>query len=288
MSQDNAAPTSKEHILTKALTQMLKPLVRLLIHQNITYTGFLNLLKKTYVEVAEESFEIKGKRLTDSRISLITGVHRGDVKRIRTEGLTQPSEKEIKAGLSAQVMSIWAGHQAYLDDSGNPKPLYRYAHDGSPSFEELVLSVSKDKHPRCFLDEWMNQGLIELFETDDHKEQISLTEKGYVPEEDFEEKLFFAGKNIGDHLSVVAHNLENQTPPMFDRAVYYNKLSETSIQAIEAASKEKMMAALTEINQLASQLQAQDAQNAETDNEESADRSMHLGAYFHHQQKSVN
>ena len=280
MSQDNVVPTSKEHILTKALTQMLKPLVRLLIHQNITYTGFLNLLKKTYVEVAEESFEIKGKRLTDSRISLITGVHRGDVKRIRTEGLTQPSEKEIKAGLSAQVMSIWAGHQAYLDDHGNPKSLYRYAHDGSPSFEELVLSVSKDKHPRCLLDEWMNQGLIELFETD-HKEQILLTEKGYVPEEDFEEKLFFAGKNIGDHLSVVAHNLENQTPPMFDRAVYYNHLTEDSIQTIEEASKTKMMEALTEINQLASQLQAQDA----ADNAETADRSMHLGAYFHHQQK---
>ena len=277
MSQDNVAPSSKEHILAKALTQMLKPLVRLLIHQNITYTGFLNLLKKTYVEVAEESFEIKGKRLTDSRISLITGVHRGDVKRIRAEGLDRPSEKEIKAGLSAQVMSIWAGHQAYLENNGEPKALYRYAHDGSPSFEELVLSVSKDKHPRCFLDEWMNQGLIELFETD-HKERISLTEKGYVPEEDFEEKLFFAGKNIGDHLSVVAHNLENQLPPMFDRAVYYHQLTETSVKMIETASKEKMMATLTEINQLANQLQIQDK---EADN---ADQSMHLGAYFHHQQ----
>jgi len=281
MNHDNVVPTSKEHILAKALTRMLKPLVRLLIHQNITYTGFLNLLKKTYVEVAEESFEIKGKRLTDSRISLITGVHRGDVKRIRTESLTQPSEKEIKAGLSAQVMSIWAGHQAYVDTHGDPKLLYRYAHDGSPSFEELVLSVSKDKHPRCFLDEWMNQGLVELFETDDHKEQIRLTEKSYVPEEDFEEKLFFAGKNIGDHLSVVAHNLENQTPPMFDRAVYYNNLTETSLQAIKTASKERMMAALTDINQLANHLQNQDI------NATDAHFSMHVGAYFHHQQKPV-
>ena len=281
MSQDNVAPTSKEHILAKALTQMLKPLVRLLIHQNITYTGFLNLLKKTYVEVAEETCEIKGKRLTDSRISLITGVHRGDVKRIRNEGLTQPSEKEIKAGLSAQVMSIWAGNQAYVDENGEPKTLYRYANDGSPSFEELVLSVSKDKHPRCFLDDWMNQGLVELFETD-HKEQISLTEKGYIPEEDFEEKLFFAGKNIGDHLSVVAHNLENKTPSMFDRAVYYHQLTETSVQTIEDVSRAKMMDALTDINQLASRLQTQDAEASD------ANYSMHVGAYFHLQQKSDN
>lgn len=281
MSQDNLAPTSKEQIIAKALTKMLKPLVRLLIHQNITYTGFLNLLKTTYVEVAEESGAIAGKRLTDSRISLITGVHRGDVKRIRAEAITEPSEKEVKAGLSAQVMSIWAGHQAYLNSRGEPTTLYRYAQDGSPSFEELVLSVSKDKHPRSILDEWIHHGLVELFETD-HKEQIALTEKGYVPEADFEENLFFAGKNIGDHLSVVAHNLENRTPRMFDRAVYYHRLSESSVKTIEAASKEKMVKTLSEINQLANQLQSQDSEAV------TSTYSIHAGAYFYHQQSADN
>lgn len=278
MSQDTLTPTSKEQILAKALSKMLKPLVRLLIHQNITYTSFLNLLKTTYVEVAEESGAIEGKRLTDSRISLITGVHRGDVKRIRAEGVTEPSEKELKAGLSAQVMSIWAGHQAYLNANGEPTDLYRYAQDGSPSFEALVLSVSKDKHPRSILDEWIHHGLVELF-VKDHKELITLTEKGYVPEADFEEKLFFAGKNIGDHLSVVAHNLENQIPPMFDRAVYYHRLTDTSVQILEAKSKEKMMQVLSDINQLASQLQSQD------EPADNAVKSMHLGAYFYQETK---
>ncbi len=280
MSTDIPKTPSKEKILAKALTQMLKPLVRLLIHQNITYIGLLDLLKNTYIEVAEESFGIENKRLTDSRISLLTGVHRGDVKRIRMEGLDQPTEKEIKASLSAQMMSIWAGHQAYLDANGEPVSLYRYAQDGSPSFEELVLSVSKDKHPRSILDEWMNQGLVKLFEKDS-KEQITLSEKGYVPEADFEEKLFFAGKNIGDHLSVVVHNLENQTPPMFDRAVYYHQLTTDSIKTLEDTSKTKMMHTLTEINQLASQLQDQDKQ---ADN---ATHCMHVGAYFHHKNEKT-
>ncbi|MEA3405609.1 MAG: DUF6502 family protein [Pseudomonadota bacterium] len=275
MTQDLNTPAKKEAILTKALTKILKPLVRLLIHQNITYIGLLNMLKKTYVEVAEESFSIEGKRMTDSRISLLTGVHRGEVKHIRTEVLSQPSEKEIKAGLSAQLMSIWAGHQAYLNENNEPQALYRCVQDGSPSFEKLVLSVSKDKHPRSILDDWLHQGLVKLV-VEDNKEFVVLTEKGYVPEADFEEKLFFAGKNIGDHLAVVAHNLENQTPSMFDRAVYYQHLSEESVKTIEEASKEKMIAALTELNQLASQLQIQDKQV------EDASHCMHIGAYFHH------
>jgi len=281
MTQDLNTNSDKETILAKALIKILKPLVRLLINQNITYIGLLNLLKKTYVEVAEESFSIEGKRMTDSRISLLTGVHRGEVKHIRTEVLTKPSEKEIKASLSAQLMSIWAGHQAYLNEHNEPQALYRCVQDGSPSFEHLVLSVSKDKHPRSILDEWLHQGLVELV-IKDEKELIVLTEKGYVPETDFEEKLFFAGKNIGDHLSVVAHNLESQVPAMFDRAVYYQELTAESVQVIEDASKEKMMAALTELNQLASHLQTQDK------DAEEASHSMHIGAYFHRKNEQLD
>ncbi|MCF6254050.1 MAG: DUF6502 family protein [Thiomicrorhabdus sp.] len=279
MSQSTSVTSVKESILAKALTAMLRPLVRLLIHQNITYTGLLNLLKSIYVEVAEESFEITGKRLTDSRISLLTGVHRGDVKRIRNASLTEPSEKEIKASLSAQIMSVWTGHQAYLNTKGEPEKLYRYAHEGTPSFEELVCSISKDKHPRSILDEWLHQGIIELTKQND-KEYVTLIQKGYVPEEDFEEKLFFAGKNIGTHLSVVTHNLEGQHPTLFDRAVYYHQLTENSVELIEKASKEKLMVALTEINQLASQLQEQDKQAKE------AQHSIHVGAYFHRSSNS--
>ena len=272
--------TSKETVLLQTLTTIFKPLVRLLIHQNITYVGLQNLLKNIYVKVADESFNLKGKRQTDSRISLLTGVHRADVKRIRSEKSTPASEKEIKASLSAQIMSIWIGNQTYLDTNGNPAPLFRYTHDGTPSFEQLVLSISKDKHPRSFIDDWLSQGIVELGLMNE-KESISLTEKGYIPEADFEEKLFFAGKNIGDHLSVVVHNLEEQTPPMFDRAVYYYQLSDTSVKELEQLSKQKMMQALIEINQHASELQQKDQ------NEASANQGMHVGAYFYRAEQEI-
>ena len=266
--------SSQEKALLKALKTILKPLVRLLIRQNITYVGIQNLLKQTYVKVADKSFKLDGKRQTDSRISLLTGVHRADVKRIRSEQSVQISEKEIKASLSAQIMSIWVGHQAYLDKEGNPKPLYRHAQDGSPSFEQLVLSVSKDKHPRSFVDDWLNQGTIEL-KNEDEKEIICLTEAGYIPEADFEEKLFFAGKNIGDHLSVVVHNLEKKQPAMFDRAVYYHQLTPESVKELEELSNKKMMEVLIEVNQRASELQQNDTAK------EQANEGIHIGAYFY-------
>ena len=248
---------------------MLKPLIKLLINQGVSYSGFLDMLKTTYVEVAEESFTLESKRQTDSRISLLTGVHRGDVKKIRSELKASLSDKEIKASKSAQIMAIWTGHQAYLDSDGKPASLAITSNDNERSFEELVLSVSKDKHPRSVLDDWLSQDRIVI---NDNK--VSLKEIAYVPSKDFEEKLFFAGKNIGEHLSVVAHNLANVEHPKFDRAVYYSHLSQASAEQLENNAKTKLMSVLVEINAEANKLKQADSHL------EDANYSIHIGSYF--------
>ncbi len=267
----------KELLFAKALVLILKPLVKILISHNITYVGVQSLLKRAYVQVAEADFGLPNKKQTDSRISLLTGIHRGDVKRIRQASDEQPFEKEMKASLGAQLMAVWLSHPHYSDEDGNPLPLFKTEQDGVPSFENLVLSVSKDKHPRSVLDDWLAQGIVCI--TDDG--QIQLREKGYVPEDDFEEKLFFAGKNISNHLAVVASNLEKKSPPMFDRAIYYRELSEDSVVQLERIAKQKMMAVLIEMNQLASELQVQD----EKQNKPSGQ--IHLGAYFYKEFKDM-
>ena len=69
-------------ILHKTLRKMLRPLVRLMLSQGINYTMILEDLKCVFVSVVEEEFKIDGKQQTDSRITLLTGVHRKDVQRI--------------------------------------------------------------------------------------------------------------------------------------------------------------------------------------------------------------
>ena len=67
---------------------LLRPLVHLLLSKQITFPILTTLLKELYVEVASEEFQIEGKRLTDSRINLLTGIHRKDVRRFREETLS--------------------------------------------------------------------------------------------------------------------------------------------------------------------------------------------------------
>jgi hypothetical protein len=284
---------SQQTALFKALKSILKPLVALMLRQGVTFTALTDVLKVIYVEVADSQFKLAGKAQTDSRISVLTGVHRKEVKRIRELAEETLKPKEKKASLSAQLMATWLGHPAYLLANGEPKPLLRLQNSEETSFESLVRLVTRDVHSRSILDEWLHQGVATL----DAQDRVVLLQAGYVPDYDFEEKLFFAGKNIGDHLSAVAHNLapatlSGQSPALFDRAVYYEDLSIESVQALEVFAKQESTKLLTQVNKMASQLQSQDQaveQTLEQTLEQGCDSltpasgyAMHFGAYFYH------
>ena len=87
---DTAQPTTDGNLpggpspaLVRALRQVLRPLVRLMLAQGITYPYLLELLKGLFVEVADKEFRLDARPPTDSRISLVSGVHRKDVSRLR-------------------------------------------------------------------------------------------------------------------------------------------------------------------------------------------------------------
>ena len=268
-------------LLSKIIGKMLKPLVKLLMLNNITYTGLLSLLKQTFVKVAveESAFHLDNKKQTDSRISLLTGVHRKEVKRIRESINNSQSESELTAGLSAQMMSRWLGHQSYLDAQGKPLPLHKQ-HDTERSFEQLVFDISRDKHPRSILDDWLKQSLVRI----DDDNMIHLLQNGYTAQDNLEEKLFFAGKNISQHLDTVTNNLTPNSTPLFDRAVYFHHLSSESATQIEHLAQQEMLKVLTLVNKEAAALQAQDALIKDSKNSKNK-HSIHLGAYFNCQQK---
>ena len=68
------------------------------------------LLRRVYVDVAVKGFAVAGKPQTNSRITLLTGVHRKDVKRLRAEprvALDAPRLASLSSQLIARARSNW-------------------------------------------------------------------------------------------------------------------------------------------------------------------------------------
>src|SRR5262245_26867267 len=174
---ENATQASPDNGLVAALRRILRPLVRLLISRSIPFPLASNLLRTAYIDVAVEEFPVEGKRQTDSRITLLTGVHRKDVRRLR--GQSHPVAGPSRAAsLGTQWIARWLTLPEYLDAKGAPRPLPRSSRDpGDPSFESLVRSINRDIRPRVVLDEWQRLGIVHV----DDQDRVCLDSQGFIP-----------------------------------------------------------------------------------------------------------
>ena len=259
-------------VLKRALRALLRPLVQLLLSRQITYPALASLLKEIYVAVADEDFQLPEKRQTDSRVSLLTGIHRKEVSRLRGE---QRPDQEAPASVSlgALILSRWVGVALFQTDDGKPMPLARQPRDnGAPSFETLVQSVSKDIRPRAVLDEWLRLGIAHV----DANQCVCLNVEAFVPESGFEEKAYYFGRNVRDHIAAAVHNLQGEGAPLMERSVYYSRLSEASTRELAELSERVGMDAMHAVNRRALELQESDAAS----NSNAPPRRMNFGVYY--------
>ncbi len=256
-----------------AVSKVLHALVKFMIARGITYPAATEMLKAVFVNVANSQFALVDKPNTDSRTSMLTGVHRAEVKRLSTAAARNSlPAKSTAISLGAQVVARWISDPIYTDKRGKPIPLPRIAsNDSKPSFETLVASVRTDIRARPMLDEWLHSGVVEL----DARDRVHLKVQAFVPKKDLPEKLYFFAKNLHDHVAVSVHNVLEANEPMLDTSVYYHRLSSASVETLRKLATEVGMRAIHEVNRLAAELDRLDGAGT------AADQRMNFGIYFY-------
>lgn len=256
MPSPDAPTATPSPAFVLALRRVLRPLVRLMLARGVTLPYLTELLKALLVEVADKEFRIGAKPPTDSRVSLVTGVHRKDVSRLR-QALDSSAEIVPQVvSLGAQLVAVWLGSPRYLDEEGRPRPLPRFVSEGGElSFEGLVASVNSDIRSRVVLDEWQRLGVVHF----DDERRVCLNAAAFVPAEGFDEKAFYLGHNLHDHGAAAAHNLLGGQPAFLERSVHYDALSPGSIQLLARQSEEFGMKALLALNKSALAAEQKDA-----------------------------
>lgn len=277
-----AKPAPKPVILSTAgalqsvVTRVMRPLVGLLIEHGLTYPWLNSVLKSVFVDVADQEFQLPDKRQTDSRLTLLTGVHRKDIRRLRENRKSADPPPPASIYLGAQVAAIWISDKRFVDSKGHPKPLPRLRRDPDPSFEELVTSVNTDIRPRAVLDEWLRLGAVEV----DDGDCVRLKTEAFVPSNGFEEKAYYLGRNVHDHIAAARHNVQGEHPPLLERSVYYDELSAESVRELEKLANQEGVKLLQRLNRRARELQAADNRAGRY-----AHR-MNFGLYFYREEEN--
>ncbi|WP_400769334.1 DUF6502 family protein [Methylosinus sporium] len=251
-SEDNGLTDAAR--LQQPIARLLRPLVRLLIRYGVTFPALCELLRELYVNVAVHDCALPDKEQTDSRISLLTGIHRKEVRRLREAGAPV---RTVPASVSrtSQIVALWLGDRRFADRKGAPAPLRRAGSPGrGPTFESLVEEVTRDVRPRAVLDEWLDRKIVSL----DADGRIVLGEAAIAPDKGDERQLYYFGRNLHDHIAAAAANIVQEPAPFMERAVHYEGLSEAGARRLEALSRELAMEGLIAANREAQTLQRSD------------------------------
>ena len=230
----------------RILSVIFVPISKLLIRNSIPLPSTVEHLKRSLVQAA-----IEGGATTDSLISLQTGVHRKDVKRLRELSENKMPGKYPIKGL-AIVLSTWSNDDRFCDSSGKPRPLPRA---GTNGFDDLVRVCKIDLAPATVMQELQSQNLIS--QEDDG--EITLLSPTFVAQTG-EAALKAFEATITDHIRVAIDNVLSPqgAPRKFDRVVRYSHLSATSVAKLEAEADKLAQAYLEHMNAIAHRLQSED------------------------------
>lgn len=224
-----------------------QPLVQWMVKSGIGYNEFAQALKPLFLSMAEQELEALGQKASDSSISLLSGLHRKDVRAFRqaakahTQSIQHNLSQWSKPSAANQVFTRWLS-------SSWPQAIPFQGE--SDSFEALAQSVSKDVHPRAMLQEMTRLNLAHEI-----KGFVHLIKDGFIPDTHERQARELLSASVADHLCAGVHNLHTTGQPKFlEQSVFANELSKDSIDQLHALSQRLWEQVLKDVVQAASVL----------------------------------
>lgn len=234
-----------DKILRNLLRRLLTPLVRILLRNQVSVSQFIDQVKEVYVEVADKDFSIPSKKNTLSRISVITGLSRKEVLRIKKQQEEELEHSPYKLNKASSVITGWLKDRDFLDEDSKAIDLPLTSDSDTASFEILVKRYGGDTTLRAVLDELISIGSVVK-----HADTglLQLLSFGYIPEQEIE-KLEIMSICARDFFETVSYNLEHESHEAhFQRQLTYTELPLSVVNDFKEFSKEKSLENMFEIN----------------------------------------
>jgi len=225
--------------LSMVVLRILRPLVRILLRNGISYGTFADLAKGVYIDVARQEFSIEDRKQSTSRVSILTGLSRKEVSRVGK--LQRPSDQGSaeRYNRAARVIAAWLREPDFIDGEGQPAILPMSGMGAT--FSELVRRFSGDVPARAIRDELMRVGALEQLADG----RFRLLARAYIPKISEIDKIHILGTDVRHLISTIDHNLRpNVSEPFFQRKVAYDNLPQEVLPQFRRLTVRKAQALL--------------------------------------------
>lgn len=205
--------TNNHSIVYYVCRMVLRPLASMLLKCGLTWKEFSDISKSVFVEVASDEYGINGRPTNVSRVSILTGISRKEVKRQRDLLANKQAVVHSKTTDATRVLSGWFQDADFVDPKGQPMLLQERG--SAPSFAALCERYSGDIATQTMLKELLQTETIEQTADGD----LRVKRRFYQPAKHDDENLAWGVAMIRDVAATMNNNvfLSNAAKPRFGR-----------------------------------------------------------------------
>ena len=181
---------------------VLKPIARILLRFGIGFREFSEIAKTAFVDVASSDFGLRGRPTNISRVAVMTGLTRKEVRRLRDKISEGEHTIVVKPTPMWDILHYWHADREFLDSSGRPATLRFSGEKGS--FSNLVRRFGGDIPPGAMRTELKRVGAVE----EDEEGNLTVLKRTFRPEGDHESLVASLVHGVYPLLATVSHNTD--------------------------------------------------------------------------------
>ena len=227
---------TKQRVLD-AFLLVMRPIVRILLRYGIGYREFAEVTKTAFVDVASVDFGLRGRPTNISRVAVMTGLTRKEIKRLRDKIAEGDSSISVKTTPLSDVLHHWHAQSEFTDSNGSPLKLPFSG--GHESFTDLVKRFGGDIPAGAMRTEMKRVGVI----TEDDEGRLRVTDRTFKSASDDENLLTILVHGVYAQLSNVCHNFDpgrvDATWP--NRIAYTRSLRKSDTKQLRRVTKDRIV-----------------------------------------------
>ena len=245
---------TKAERFQRVLARLFQPFARAMIAHHVPYNAASDALKRALFKAAKEGQRHR-KKLNQSEISLLTGLHRKDVKRFASE--IDPPPDQTSHNAATLAVAIWQSDKRFQTETGLPAQLQRVGDQNRAGFDELLRAARIDLPDGTVLKALIKEEVVSV---DGGNNTLILAKKAFIAGSNTKSMLVAYEKNLMAHLNASTDNLigEEGDDENYERAAHYNRLSRASLEELELEARRLAQDTLEQLNVKALAMQERD------------------------------
>lgn len=201
--------------LLGAFRHLMRPLIRILLRNGVSYSEYAESAKSVFVEVASRDRDLVDAPVTPSKIAILTGLTRAEVERLSDDLRNKRAPSTTTLDRIGRILAGWHQDPELTGPYGLPLELSLTGTE--PSFDLLIRRYGAETSSEVALNELLRIGAAIVVSSS----RVRVLKRAYIPEESDPAIVQFMGIALRDLAETLDYNLNPKAEGgFFERRVW--------------------------------------------------------------------